>query len=388
MKLLPFEYAVRNAGRNPARTALTTLGAAAVVFLVVLMGSFVESLKATLRATGHPANVIVLGAGSENFLEQSEIRATVATILPASVKGVRSHFGVPMASPEIVHATVVRRGGDESTATTGRGVIRGVTDAALLVHSQVNVTGGHPRGRGELMVGWLAAAKIGLGTGDLEVGRTLRFEGRDWKIAGSFAAPGTAFEAEIWAPLEDLKTILKRETITCVIARMESPAAIAQAAVFCKTRLDLELAAVPEMRYYGALADFYRPIRLLGWMMAVLVVGAGLFGGLNVMIASVAGRTRELAALETLGFSRRAIAVSLFTEFLVQVAAGSLLAVAAALVFLAGRSMRFTMGAVMLDVAPHVLMAGCAAALVLAVAGTAAGTMRLVRTPLVQLLRG
>ena len=54
------------------------------------------------------------------------------------------------------------------------------------------------------------------------------------------------------------------------------------------------------MDYFSGLAGFYRPIRVMGWAMACLVVVSGLFGGMNVMIASVAGRSRELGALETL----------------------------------------------------------------------------------------
>ena len=113
-----------------------------------------------------------------------------------------------------------------------------------------------------------------------------------------------------------------------------------------------------------------------------------MFGGLNIMVAVVAGRARELAALETLGFSRVSITISLFIEFLLQTAAGALIASSLALLFLSGRAMRFTMGAVSLDVDPAILAAGCATALLLAVAGTLFAGARLVRTPLIESLRG
>ena len=144
---------------------------------------------------------------------------------------------------------------------------------------------------------------------------------------------------------------------------------------------------MPEVEYFSGLAGFYRPIRVMGWVMACLVVVSGLFGGMNIMIASVAGRSRELGALETLGFSRTAITLGLLVEFLLQAAAGALLASALATLLLSGRAMSFTMGAVSLDVGPTVLAAGCATALVLALAGTLFAAIRLVRRPLVDLIR-
>ena len=61
MRLLPFEYAARNAARHPLRAFLTASASAAVVFLVVLMGSFVHSLGESMKQTGHPLNLIILG---------------------------------------------------------------------------------------------------------------------------------------------------------------------------------------------------------------------------------------------------------------------------------------------------------------------------------------
>ena len=103
--------------------------------------------------------------------------------------------------------------------------------------------------------------------------------------------------------------------------------------------------------------------------------------------AGEGGRSRELGALETLGFSRTAITLGLLLEFLLQAAAGALIAAALAMTLLSGRAMSFTMGAVSLDVGPAVLAAGCATAVLLALAGTLFAAVRLVRRPLVDLIR-
>lgn len=390
MKLLPFDYAARNAGRNPLRTILTAGGAGAVVFLVILMGAFVQTLGSTLRGTGDPLNVILMGAGSEDFLEQSEIDSNVPTVLAASVPQIARHHDTPLISPEIHHATVVKLSEKDATdpSDTRMALVRGITPTAFLVHQQVYLKEGTTPQMGELMVGRLAATKLGFPEAHLKPGKSLYFEGRPWKISGVFEAPGTTFEAEIWAPLEDLKIQTKRDSLTAAVVRVKSPSNKTDLQIFTKSRLDLELAAVGETEYYGSLAAFFRPMQMLGWVMAILVVGSGLFGGLNTMIAAIASRARELACLETIGFSRRAIVVALLQESLLQVGAGALLAAGLSMFLLSGRAVRFSMGALSLDVTGPVLAAGFGAALFLAVAGTLIPAMRLVRTPLVELLRG
>ena len=127
---LPFDYAARNLGRSPLRTILTTLGAGMVVFLVILMVGFVSSLRQTLKGTGDPANAIVLGTGSEDFLEQSEIMAIVPGVIASSVRGIAKHHGTPLVSAEIHHATAVRMAGEQPTSRDQlrRGLIRARTN--------------------------------------------------------------------------------------------------------------------------------------------------------------------------------------------------------------------------------------------------------------------
>lgn len=389
MRLLPFDYAARNAGRKPLRTLLAAGGAGAVVFLVILMGSFAQSLAATVRSSGEALNVIILGLGSEDFLEQSEISMAVPGLLASSVKQIEKHGGEPLLSPEIHHATIVRKNAAEveDERNSSKGLVRGITPSAFLVHRQVFLSNGRVPQTGEVMVGKLAATKLNLPPAALEPGKEIFFEGRSWKIVGEIAAPGTVYEAEIWAPLLDLKLATKRDTLTCVIARMQSVDDFSRVDLFCKSRLDLELSAERESDYYSGLARFFRPMQMMGWIMAAMVIASGLFGGLNTMIATIASRTRELACLETLGFSRVAVVISLLQESLLQVGAGTLCAAGLAAWLLNGTAIRYTMGAIQLEIDGPVLAAGVFAGLMLAVLGTLLPAMRLVRTPLIEQLR-
>lgn len=248
------------------------------------------------------------------------------------------------------------------------------------------LTEGRLPGSGEVLAGRLAAVKLGLAEGSVRPGTKLQFEGREWTVSGLYAAPGTVFEGELWAPLEEFKVAAKRQDLTCVVARMTSRDGVAEMGLFCKTRLDLELGSVSEVKYYAKLAEFLRPVRILGWAMAAMVVLSGLFGGLNTMVAAISGRIKELGCLEMLGFGRYAIVVSLLQEALIQVGAGALAATGLAMAVLDGRGVRFTMGAATLDVAGPVLAAGMLAALFLAVAGTLIPAVRLFRTPVVEMI--
>ncbi|HEX2184322.1 MAG TPA: MMPL family transporter, partial [Chloroflexota bacterium] len=75
----------------------------------------------------------------------------------------------------------------------------------------------------------------------------------------------------------------------------------------------------------------------MAWLVVGLVSAAGVFAGMNAMYGSVLGRVRELAMLQTLGFTRRAIALSLVQEGALLAAAGSLLTLPALLAVLGPR---------------------------------------------------
>ena len=74
MRLLPFEYAVRNLGRSPLRLFASIVGGVLVVLLVVAAGAFVRGMEKSLTVSGNEKNVILLGAGSEESLERKLAR--------------------------------------------------------------------------------------------------------------------------------------------------------------------------------------------------------------------------------------------------------------------------------------------------------------------------
>ena len=113
----------------------------------------------------------------------------------------------------------------------------------------------------------------------------------------------------------------------------------------------------------------YRPVRMLAWLVVGLVATAGVFAGLNTMYASVLGRIPELATLQTIGFLRRAIVLSLIQEGVVLAATACLLATLLAVSGMHGVSVRFTMGAFALQIDRWSVLVGCGVGLGLGVCG-------------------
>ncbi|MGD8450680.1 MAG: ABC transporter permease [Phycisphaerae bacterium] len=387
MRLLPFDYAVRNLGRSRSRLIAAVVGSALVVALVLAAGGFVRGMQRSLAVSGNPDNVMLLGAGSEESVERSQIGPQVAGLVAASVPGIRERLGVQYVSPEVHMALVLKA--DRDAAQELPAVLRGVTPTAFLVHPQVRIVEGRaPRpGYNELLVGRLAATRLGVSPETLAVGHTLWFDNRDWTIVGRFEAPQTVMDAEIWCPLVDLQIATRREnSISCVVLTLGG-ATYEDVAIFTARRLDLELAAVRESDYYASLARFYQPVRAMVWGTVLLVALGGLFGGLNTMYAAFASRVRELGTLQTLGFSRASIVVSFLQESLLATAAGGLVACAVCLVLLDGIAVRFSMGAFALNIDAVVLLGGLIAGVAMAMLGILPPLWRCLRLPIVEALR-
>ncbi|HLL89540.1 MAG TPA: hypothetical protein VK324_09570, partial [Tepidisphaeraceae bacterium] len=137
MRRLPFDYAVRNLGRSPVRLGLSLAGASLVVLLALAAGAFVRGIGQSLVAGGREENVILLGAGSEESVERSEIGMSVPGLVRAAVPGVRSRLGEAYVSPEVHMQTTVRP--DRDWPASPQVMVRGVTPAAFLVHAQARV---------------------------------------------------------------------------------------------------------------------------------------------------------------------------------------------------------------------------------------------------------
>ena len=383
-RLLPFDYAVLNLARRPARTLLTGLSATLVALLLVATAAFVRGLERSYAATAESDTAILLSVASQKDVVRSAVPLAVADTVAADVKGIARVDGVAAVSPEIHMATYVQLGAD---APRFAAFVRGVTERAYLVHPKVTVLRGALPRDDEVLVGRLAAAKLGVDAARLEVGATLRFEGAAWRVSGVFSAPGTTFDSEIWAPLHPLKGRVKRDDVSAVFVRLGSDLGFSELELFARRRLDLELLAMTSTSYYRDLAAYFDPIRHLAWAMAVLIGLAALLSGANTLNAAVQERGRELATLRALGYPARALVWALGQESLVLTAAGGLVGLALARLLVNGGSVRLAMSAFTLEVDPACVLVGFTGVLFLGAAGIIPAALRAVRQPVALALK-
>jgi ABC-type lipoprotein release transport system permease subunit len=381
---IPWDYGVRNLLRRPARSALTLGALSTVILLVLIVVGFIRGMESTLAVSGDERVVLVHSLGAIENVEYSSVAMSTADLLAASLPDIQVRSGVAYLSPELYMGTLMTRSAEDPKTM---GLVRGVTSTALLVRRQAQILEGTWPQAGEILVGRLVAAKLGWPERDLDVGHTLNFEGRTWKISGHLASRGSVFEAEIWCGLEDLQQATKRQDLSLVALTLAPSGKFSSVRLFCKERRQLEVDATRESEYYDNLRKHYRPVRMLAWAIVALVAGAGVFAGLNTMYGAVVGRIKELATLQTIGFLRRAIALSLIQEATLLAAAGTLVASFVAVTAFNGFAVRFTMGAFALRIDATSLLAGCVVGLLLGIVGAVPPAVRALRMPIVDSLK-
>ena len=376
--MLPLAYLLRNLLRRRVRTAVTIGGVAATTMLVIAMHAFAEGMTTAATGSARDDTVVLLGVSAEVDLVRSVIPRGSAEVAAASAPGVLTVGDQRAASVELHIAT---RNGSQV------GLLRGITPAAYLVHAVTVVEGREPREPFEIMVGALAGARMGLSADELAIGRKLPLERREFEIVGHFAAPGTVYEAELWARLPDLMLATKREDVSCVVLRLEAASSLPEVRLFAARRVDLEITALPERELMQTVARSIAPIAALARWMAVLAVVAGAFACANTMFAAVLARTRELATLRALGYSPLAVAIGLVQESAMVAFAGGAIGVLLALA-VGDISLRYPMGALLLEPDLPSRAIGLGAALVSGLLGGIVPAVRAVRLPLIDALGG
>jgi len=382
--MLPLSYAIRNLFRDRSRLIQTVGGAALVVFLVMAAAAFNNGMRTVLLASGSDRNVILLGAGSEESIQRSEVAERAAGIAAATVRGVENRLGHPAVSTEIHYMTWLEL---PDSTRRGQALLRGVEPEVLLVQPGVRIVDGHFQQAGEVMAGRLAWRKLGFAETDLQPGKRVVLDGTEMTVSGIFSAPGTVLESEVWATIGDIRMFAQRETVSCIVLRLESSEDFAEADLFSTQRLDLELTALRESDYYSALARFFRPLRVMTWATAVLIGLGALFGGLNTLYAAFASRVRELATLQAIGFTRGAILVSLIQESLLACLTGTLVASLLGLLVLEGLEVPFSIGTFRLVITPGIALGALVTGLLLGVLGALPPALRCLRPALPAALR-
>ena len=123
------------------------------------------------------------------------------------------------------------------------------------------------------------------------------------------------------------------------------------------------------------------------WVTAALVAAGAVFGGLNTLYAAFAARVTEMATLQSIGFTRGALFVSLIQESLLATLTGTLLAFVTAYFLLDGLTIPFSVGTFSLTLSPLVIGVGLIAGFLLGTLGTLPPAIRCLAPALPRALR-
>ena len=380
--MLPITYAIRNLFRDPGRLLQAVGGSALVILLLITASALNYGMEGLLQTSGSRNNVILLGAGSEESVERSEVHLDAEAAAATAIPGLARPLGSTAASGEIVYMAPLTL----ETGQKEQSLLRGVTEKALLVHTRVRVLKGTFPRPGQVMVGRLMARHFGVSADALAPGKRLSFGNTEFTISGVFEAPGTVLESEAWFDRNDLATLTQRNTLSAIYLRLDE-AEYEDVQVFTLQRNDLELSAIREDQYYEKLSDFYSPLRAMIWITTTLVAAGAVFGGLNTLYAAFASRVREMATLQSIGYTRRALLLSLIQESLLATLTGALLAFLLAQFLLHDLTIPFSLGTFTIELTPPIILTGLIASIALGILGPLPPALRCLKPALPAALR-
>lgn len=315
-----------NLSSLPRRLAISLSMALSVALVVCVLAGFLSMAKGfetALTGAGSPSVVVVLGGGT-NQEAGSDIPASVIRTLNAMTgdMGVaRDATGNPVSSREIVVPVDVQQTVDGGARTLA---LRGMDAAGSSIRDGITLSEGRlfTTGAREIVVGDRLAREFGL-----ELGDAVRLGAVDWMVSGHFSAHGSAFESEIWADLDAVRSAFDRQgQVQSLRLRLTHPAALSVLQDKLATIATTPMVAVSEADLYAAQSGRTASlIRLFGWPVALLMAIGATAGALNTMMSSVSDRTVEIATVRALGFSGFSAFLGTWVEAVILAAAGAVL---------------------------------------------------------------
>jgi putative ABC transport system permease protein len=306
---IPIRYNIRNLKLRKGLTIMTSLGIALTVTTAIFLMALLAGLDRAFVTSGDPQNVLVLRKGSQAELSggfDASLFPTLKT-LPGIAKD--SH-GEPMASGEWVVVIVLpRKDGTGEVNVT----VRGMMPDGLELRPKVKIIEGRWFNQGQREV--VVSESIKKRFAHANIGDTLQFGKGPWTVVGVFDAGGSAYESEIWGDVNQMAADFDRQGgFASAYLRATDP--VSADALMHRVSDDqrLKLEGMLETDYYAKQTRSGAPIKYIGWVVAIIMAIGSSFAAMNTMYAAVAYRSREIATLRVIGFSRPSILTSFVFE--------------------------------------------------------------------------
>src|SRR5271167_541183 len=215
-----------------------------------------------------------------------------------------------MASGEWVVVIVLpRKDGTGEVNVT----VRGMMPDGLELRPKVKIIEGRWFNQGQREV--VVSESIKKRFAHANIGDTLQFGKGPWTVVGVFDAGGSAYESEIWGDVNQMASDFDRQGgFASAYLRATDPVSADALKHRVSDDQRLKLEGMLETEYYAKQTSSGAPIKYIGWVVAVIMAIGSSFAAMNTMYAAVAYRSREIATLRVIGFSRPSILTSFVFE--------------------------------------------------------------------------
>lgn len=364
---VPLQYNFRNLRVRWVTTMMTGIAFTVVVFLLVLMSSFVDSVNRLTASSGVPGNVFVLSEGATDELfsnlgygdvkkletEQARTNAKDEPLaVPISIKSSPGKGGQPpvrWCSKEtyfVINQEIPNPSGEQVRRFVQ---LRGIEDAEIAsrVHD-IKLQSGDWFGREgavrladgsqavPCVVGEGAATAFGadFGRDRLNVGDQFKLGDTPMVIVGIMQSAGKTFDSETWATNDRVSKAFGKQAYTTVVLRVndDNPETVSRSAELMANHLSKNfttprIRAVPETRYYEDLAKSNSSLMYMVVVVALIMSLGGIIGVMLVMFAAISQRIKDIGVMRVVGYKRWQILVSFMLESLAIALIGGLLGV-------------------------------------------------------------
>lgn len=325
---VPITYNIRNLVVRRSATAMTALGIALTVSMAVFVMSLLSGLRLAFAQTGDPSNVLALQKGATSEMTDTGIPLETFRLIKDLPGVAHNPQGEALVSGEdIPVVSLSRRDGSGDVNVT----VRFMSPIGVQLRPNAHLVSGNwfKSGLREITVSRSLHERF-LHT---EIGDTIPIGSGNWTVVGIFDSNGTAHESEIWGDISQIADDFNRRVFNSVLIRAESP----QAAIALQSSLSsdprLKLSGILEPEYYAMQSKSGNLIRFAGTIISLIMAIGSCFAAMNTMYAAVAYRSREIATLRILGFTRISILGSFLVESVLLAILGGIVGIAVMLPF-------------------------------------------------------
>jgi len=325
---IPISYNVRNLKLRKGLTIMTAMGIALTVTTALFIMALLAGLQRAFKTSGNPLNVMVVRKGSTSELT-GPFPADNFGVLKTLPGIATNTAGEPLISGETVVVIVLPRADGSGEVNVS---VRGMMQNGLALRSGVKLLQGRwfTPGQREVVV----SNSIHKRFSHANVGDSIEFGKGVWQVVGVFDAGGTAYESEIWGDVNQMNSDFDRQGVYSSAYLRATDPVTAQA---LKNRVGddqrLKLDSSLETEYYERQTSNGAVIRFIGWLVAGIMAIGSSFAAMNTMYAAVAYRSREIATLRVIGFSRPSILTSFVLEAVLLSLIGALVGIVLMLPF-------------------------------------------------------